>query len=318
MQTDLIFRRAFRRPGLAQQWLRALLRGHPLSNHIDWSKLAVAGTASVDPNLRRHEADLVLVAPMTSGNRRVIFVIEFAQGPKRAAWRQLLRYVAQEIDKAIASERGAAAPIVVPILVHTGSKPFRGLRAVAAQGPRHVVGTEHAGFALGIAVEDFAARDETAIATMPLPEPIRLAALFAQFVRGKSPDEVEANVLRWRELLLAVCGAPFDPDEAQVYATYILETTQLSAERCEKLFVEILGRDGERPMKTTADKLREEGKEVGLSQGQARVLLALLRRRFGALTQAQQDRITTATSDQLEAIALRVLDAKTVDEAIAG
>jgi hypothetical protein len=99
-------------------------------------------------------------------------------------------------------------------------------------------------------------------------------------------------------------------------------TTQLSAERCEKLFVEILGRDGERPMKTTADKLREEGKEVGLSQGlsqgQARVLLALLQRRFGALTQAQQDRITTATSDQLEAIALRILDAKTIDEALAG
>jgi hypothetical protein len=157
---------------------------------------------------------------------------------------------------------------------------------------------------------------------MPLPEPIRLAALFAQFVRGKSPDEVEANVLRWRELLLAVCGAPFDPEEAQVYASYILETTQLSAERCEKLFVEILGRDGERPMKTTADKLREEGKELGrsegLSQGQARVLLALLRRRFGTLTDAQQDRITTATSDQLEAIALRILDAKTIDEALVG
>jgi hypothetical protein len=84
------------------------------------------------------------------------------------------------------------------------------------------------------------------------------------------------------------------------------------------LFVEILGRDGERPMKTTADKLREEGKEVGLSQGQARVLLALLRRRFGALTQAQQDRITTATSDQLEAIALRILDATSIDEALAG
>jgi hypothetical protein len=36
------------------------------------------------------------------------------------------------------------------------------------------------------------------------------------------------------------------------------------------------------------------------------------------LTQAQQDRITTATSDQLEAIALRILDAKTIDEALVG
>jgi hypothetical protein len=102
----------------------------------------------------------------------------------------------------------------------------------------------------------------------------------------------------------------------------LLETTQLSAERCEKLFVEILGRDGERPMKTTADKLREEGKEVGLSQGlnlgQARVLLAQLRRRFGSISKAHEDRLATATSDQLEAIALRILDAKTIDEALAG
>jgi hypothetical protein len=318
MQTDLIFRRAFRSPELAQLWLRILLQGHPLCDHVDWSKLRIAGAASVDPKLRRHDADLVLIAPTLCGTRLVIFVIEFAHGNKRAAWRQLLRYVAQEVEKAIAGARGTLPPIVVPILVHTGKSPFQGLRAVAPHGPQHVVGSEHAGFALGIAVEDFAARDEASIVSMPLPEPIRLAALFAQFVRGKSPDEVEANVLRWRELLLAVCGAPFDPDEAQVYATYILETTQLSAERCEMLFVEILGRDGERPMKTTADKLREEGKEVGLSQGQARVLLTQLRRRFGALTQAQQDRITTATSDQLEAIALRILDAKTIDEAIAG
>ncbi len=326
MQTDLIFRRAFRSPELAQLWLRILLQGHPLRDHVDWSQLRIAGAASVDPKLRRHDADLVLNAPTLCGTRLVIFVIEFAHGNKRAAWRQLLRYVAQEVDKAIAGARGKPPPIVVPILVHTGKRPFRGLRAVAAHGPQHVVGSQQAGFALGIAVEDFAARDEAAIVSMPLPEPIRLAALFAQFVRGKSPDEVEANVLRWRELLLAVCGAPFDPEEAQVYASYILETTQLSAERCERLFLEILGRDGDQPMKTTADKLREEGKEVGLSQGlnlgraegQARVLLTLLCRRFGALTKAHQDRIATATSDQLEAIALRILDAKTIEEALLG
>ena len=79
-------------------------------------------------------------------------------------------------------------------------------------------------------------------------------------------------------------------------------------------------------MKTTADKLREEGKEVGLSQGlsqglnlgQASVLLAQLRRRFGSISKAHEDRLATATSDQLEAIALRILDAKTIDEALVG
>ena len=37
-----------------------------------------------------------------------------------------------------------------------------------------------------------------------------------------------------------------------------------------------------------------------------------------AISKAHEDRLATATSDQLEAIALRILDAKTIDEALAG
>ena len=83
-------------------------------------------------------------------------------------------------------------------------------------------------------------------------------------------------------------------------------------------------------MKTTADLLREEGRlegeargeERGRADGEARgaargrteVLLTLLRRRFGELPSSFVARLATSTIAQLDAIALRILDAKSLDE----
>jgi Domain of unknown function (DUF4351) len=60
------------------------------------------------------------------------------------------------------------------------------------------------------------------------------------------------------------------------------------------------------------------GHGQGSSQGRAEVLLAQLRSRFGKLTKAQQKHIETATESQLEAIALRILDAKSIREVLDG
>jgi hypothetical protein len=75
-------------------------------------------------------------------------------------------------------------------------------------------------------------------------------------------------------------------------------------------------------MKTTADLLREEGRAEGEARGQTRgrtegrteVLLTLLRRRFGELPSPLVVRLASSTIAQLDAIALRILDAKSLDE----
>ena len=71
-------------------------------------------------------------------------------------------------------------------------------------------------------------------------------------------------------------------------------------------------------MKTTADLLREEGRVEGEARGEARgraeVLLTQLRRRFGDLPSALVVRLATSTIAQLDAIALRILDANSLDE----
>ncbi len=326
MHTDHLLRRAFADPALAPLWLRFLLRDHPLCARIAWSSLRVASGASVDPKLRRHEADLVLEAHLKGDVRAVIFVIEFSLGRKRAAWRQLVRYCAQEIEKAQRRDPGMPLPLVVPVLVHAGRRPFDGLLAVTTQPMDGAVGRDQAGFSFAIALDDFAARSEDEIKAMPLPLALKLAALFAKFVKGRTPDEVEAALLRWSTMLREACGGPSDPEAAQVYATYVLETTQMPQARFERVLNEILGPDGDGPMKTTADLLREEGRLEGEAKGRAdgeargaargrtEVLLTQLRRRFGELPSALVARLATATIAQLDAIALRILDAKSLDE----
>ena len=58
---------------------------------------------------------------------------------------------------------------------------------------------------------------------------------------------------------------------------------------------------------------REEGREEGRIQGEVTILERLLRRRFGPVSEATRTRLQTATPDQLEAWAERLLDAPNSD-----
>lgn len=63
---------------------------------------------------------------------------------------------------------------------------------------------------------------------------------------------------------------------------------------------------------------RQEGRRVGIKEGikegAGTVVQRLLQRKFGAIPPAVQHKIKTATSEQLEAWSLNILDATTLDE----
>lgn len=60
-----------------------------------------------------------------------------------------------------------------------------------------------------------------------------------------------------------------------------------------------------------------KGKLEGKQQGEATLLHRQLTRKFGALPEATQQRIQTATSAQLETWSLNILDAATLDDVFA-
>jgi hypothetical protein len=65
---------------------------------------------------------------------------------------------------------------------------------------------------------------------------------------------------------------------------------------------------------TTVEMLRSAGRAEGLVQGAARYLLRQLTRRFGPVPDIVQEQIDAASIEQLEIWAVRLLDARTLDE----
>jgi hypothetical protein len=58
----------------------------------------------------------------------------------------------------------------------------------------------------------------------------------------------------------------------------------------------------------------ERGIEKGLRDGEVGLLQRLLARKFGPLSEALQQRIQTATPNQLETWSLNILNARTLDD----
>ncbi len=66
-----------------------------------------------------------------------------------------------------------------------------------------------------------------------------------------------------------------------------------------------------------AQRFREEGRDEGIQRGEARILTAQLRLRFGELPAAVRQRIETTDADTLLRWSERVLTAATLDEILA-
>src|SRR5690606_28902080 len=70
-------------------------------------------------------------------------------------------------------------------------------------------------------------------------------------------------------------------------------------------------------MLTYAQKLRKEGFDAGIEQGQRKVLLRQLARRFGPLPEAITTRVARADAEDIERWSDRILDAASLDEVFA-
>jgi hypothetical protein len=58
----------------------------------------------------------------------------------------------------------------------------------------------------------------------------------------------------------------------------------------------------------------EQGMEQGLHQGELTVLLRQIEKRFGAVSPTLRERLAALSGSELETAALRLLDARTLDE----
>ena len=147
-----------------------------------------------------------------------------------------------------------------------------------------------------------------------------------QFIDGASPDQVEALLLSWKALFQQLVRPPGAIDDVGLFQAYVLRTTEMPFERCRKVFAQILDEEGTTIMQSTADKLmaiaRAEGEAIGEAigacEGRRQMLREQLLRRFGSIPKRRQTQLGKAGKEALDAWALRLLDAKTIDDVFAG
>jgi hypothetical protein len=101
----------------------------------------------------------------------------------------------------------------------------------------------------------------------------------------------------------------------------MLMITRLTRPRLEAVIETQLGTEAMKKFVSTYDRAilegRAQGKAEGKAEGRTELLLRQLQRRFGPLPRDVSDRLTTASIDDLDRWALRVLDAGSLDEVFA-
>ncbi len=320
MHNDSLFRAVFARKENLRGWLRERLQGQPIVAAIDWESLEPLEQISVDSALKKHEADFAVAGRLRTTPRRLLAIIEQATGRRRGVAAQTLRYSLEKAAKLQAERPFEPRPVVLPFVLHTGKAPIG--EWMWLPGPPDVAIDQHrTGVAFSICVDELAGQTEAQLRSRVLPPMVVLAMLFAQFVNGRSRAFVEEALLRWQDLFEAVARPPGHMEDIEIFQHYILMTTDVTVEQCAAVFGRMLNEHGVTIMKTTGQKLIELGEARGEARGEAngqrRVLQHLLQRRFGAISARFAEILANSPTDQLEAFAVRLLDAETIDDVFA-
>ncbi|MGE3172986.1 MAG: Rpn family recombination-promoting nuclease/putative transposase [Planctomycetota bacterium] len=318
---DHLFQHVFADPTAIAALLRRAL-APATARAVAWETLRLRSGRSTDAELDRREADLVFDARSQRGTELRI-VVEHKSEQTRHAVLQVLEYVVRILrDEA----RGARRPLpsVLPVLVHHDQR--RWLQPESLADPQAPELPDGPPLTFAPALLDLARHAEPEIAAWDMPPAARLALLHLQFARWLRPADLLRAPRRWEPLFRAAAAGPGGLAAVQVFATYVLVVTELPAGPLGDAMSRILGPEAGASVMSTADKLIAEGISRGLAQGKiegkiegrAEQLLLLLHRRFGPAAESVTARVRSATADDLDRWALRVLDAPSLAQVFDG
>ncbi len=147
------------------------------------------------------------------------------------------------------------------------------------------------------------------------PNPFALVTAAHLFARRTKGDPEQRHAAKWR---LAKLLYERNRDKQRIIDLFgvIDWLMRLPTELEQRLLQEVytLERKVIMPYVTSAERFGiEKSRQEGRQEGEAALLTRQLARRFGALPDAVQVRLTTATIDQLQEWAIRVLDDGSLD-----
>lgn len=297
---DSFFKQVLSDPELASVFLREHLP-RELTNLLGPGLPQVIPGSFVDEELQQHHSDLLYRVQLNAGASAFAYVLmEHKSTPDQGARLQLLRYVVRLLSQWYdQNERRLPLPPVLPLLVHQGpqgwklSCEFTDLFGAVPDPLRpYLPSFRHA------------LVDLTRINDQELSERVRLRAFLKALKYSRRQDLRHC-------LHVALADAPaLGGEDLLVILTYLSKgPVTIDSELMHEALQRLVPERKEQIMGGFAQPYYDKGREDGKAEGEARVLLRLLEKRFGAVPDLIQQRISAADMATLETWVERVLDA---------
>ncbi|HEX2688290.1 MAG TPA: Rpn family recombination-promoting nuclease/putative transposase [Kofleriaceae bacterium] len=330
---DALFKAVFGQPEHARGTLRAVVPS-ALAEALDWATLTLRPGSFVDAALTHQHTDLLYSATWREGGEALVyFLFEHQSTPPTEALMalRLLRYQDRIWDRwRIDHPKARMLPVILPIVMYHGMTPW--------PEPRSFDALLDIPAGVRAAVEPYLVRftyvlhDLSEISDDQLRESAMstaLAKLVAMcFKHARTSADFVQILRRWVDVMREVTRAPNGLEALAQVMRYILEVNEhVASEALQALLEREIGPEAKDTIVTAGQQLieqgiqrgRQEGRQEGRLQGFQELLLRLLRQRFGdAVDTNIEQRIATASVEQIEIWSGRVLSTTALAEVFAG
>lgn len=315
---DTFFRDAMSRREIAADYVRQYLP-EGVTRNLLLDTMTISKDTFVSGDQSRHYSDLLYEVKMHGGGEGLVyFLFEHKSFHDRFTALQLLRYMVEIWELRRKQRRKCTAlPLIIPIVVYHG-----GPRRTSAR-IRDLVAAPDARCAAFVPDFELSFQDFSPEADTEIKGTIELR-LLCSCLRAKNDPKSVRRVLEIFHLLQDLGD---DACALQWVATiyrYMAGTMDIEAEVVQDIAHRTLSTSKRDTVMTLAEKLHQkglmegklEGRLEGSLEGRQSVLQRLLAKRFGdsILDIRLQERLRSATQEELDTWAERILDAATIDD----
>src|SRR5512140_3669316 len=325
---DALFKAVLGQPEHARGTLRAVVPA-ALAEALDWQALTLCPGSFVDAALTPQHTDLLYSVTWRGGGEALVYLLFEHQStlPTEGLMAfRLLRYQDRIWEDWRAKHlKAKTLPMIIPIVMYHGVKPWsepRSFDALLDVPPdlRPVVEPHLVRFTYVLYDLSEISDDELREGAMHTAL-AKLVTMCFKHARTR-PDFI--NILgRWMDVVREVAEAPNGLQALAQVMRYILEVNEhVGSDALQVLLEREIGPQAKDTIVTAGQQLieqgRQEGRKEGRQQGFQEVLLRQLRQRFGDQVDTQvEQRIVTASVEQIETWSMRVLSAATLAELFA-
>lgn len=313
---DALFRSTFSTPAHAAELLRSILPAEVCAQ-IEWGSLQVVAGDRIGRVLEERRIDLLLSARIAGREMHLMFLVEHRSTPQTRMVVRILEYMAA-LWRAV-PETDSLVPIL-PIVVHHGPTGWTAPRSM-----RELLGLDATLEALlgdrllslVLTIDDLAHVTPEQIAARRGSAQVRL--VLAMLRDASTAASVGELLSRWAELVIAALAEDPDLDAVVLVLRYI---SQVRNEPLDELIeaARHIGHEAEEAAMTLYERLIAEGEAKGeakgKAEGMAKVVLRQLAERFGPVAPELIARVRTASVEELDAMAGRMLTAPSAADVV--